>query len=76
MSEREDGRARQAQWQRWRSVADLYHAFFTGLILSVVTRRGTADAAEIILRDRDGFRLYLRINPITARVELVDLERQ
>ena len=27
---------------RWRSVADLYHAYFTGLILTVVTRRGTA----------------------------------
>jgi len=34
----------------WRSVADLYHAFFTGLILSVVTRRGTADAAEFVFR--------------------------
>jgi hypothetical protein len=34
--------AREAQWLKWRSVADLYHAFFTGLILTVVTRRGTA----------------------------------
>lgn len=42
--------AREAQWQRWRSVADLYHAFFTGLILTVVTRRGTADAAEFVFR--------------------------
>jgi hypothetical protein len=41
---------REAQWLRWRSVADLYHAFFTGLILTVVTRRGTADAAEFVFR--------------------------
>ena len=38
------------QWLKWRSVADLYHAFFTGLILTVVTRRGTADAAEFVFR--------------------------
>jgi hypothetical protein len=43
-------RARSALWLRWRSVADLYHAFFTGLILVVVTRRGTADAAEFMFR--------------------------
>jgi hypothetical protein len=42
--------AQQAQWLKWRSVADLYHAFFTGLILTVVTRRGTADAAEFVFR--------------------------
>jgi hypothetical protein len=42
--------AQQAQWQRWRGVAELYHAFFTGLILTVVTRRGTADAAEFVFR--------------------------
>ena len=40
----------EAQWRKWRSVADLYHAFFTGLILTVVTRRGTADAAEFVFR--------------------------
>src|SRR3981189_3826337 len=45
--------AQQAQWTKWRSVADLYHAFFTGLILTVVSRRGTADAAEFVFR---GFR--------------------
>jgi hypothetical protein len=39
-----------AKWQKWRSVADLYHAYFTGLILTVVTRRGTADAAEFVFR--------------------------
>jgi hypothetical protein len=42
--------AQQAQWRKWRSVADLYHAYFTGLILTVVTRRGTADAAEFMFR--------------------------
>ncbi len=42
--------AQQAQWLRWRSVADLYHAYFTGLILTVVTRRGAADAAEFVFR--------------------------
>ena len=41
---------REAQWLKWRSVADLYHAYFTGLILTVVTRRGTADAAEFMFR--------------------------
>ena len=30
---------------------------------------GTADAREIQLEDRDGFRLVLRINPTTARVQ-------
>lgn len=37
---------------------------------------GTADGGEIVLRDRDGFRLALRINPVTARVRIVELERQ
>ncbi len=37
---------------------------------------GTADAAEIVLRDRDGFRLGLRINPTTARVHILEMERQ
>jgi hypothetical protein len=41
---------REAQWARWRSVAELYHAYFTGLILTVVTRRGTAAAAEFVFR--------------------------
>ena len=35
---------------------------------------GTADAAEILLRDQAGFGLRLRISPITARVEILDLE--
>lgn len=42
--------AQEAVWLRWRAVADLYHAYFTGLILTVVTRRGTADAAEFVFR--------------------------
>jgi hypothetical protein len=46
----DQGVAEQAKWARWRSVADLYHAYFTGLILTVVTRRGTADAAEFVFR--------------------------
>ena len=37
---------------------------------------GTADAREIVLQDRDGFRLALRINPTTARVQVVELGRQ
>ena len=31
---------------------------------------GTADAAEIRLRDRDGFQLLLQVNPVTARVHI------
>jgi prepilin-type N-terminal cleavage/methylation domain-containing protein len=37
---------------------------------------GTADAREIRLRDREGFRLSLRINPITARIRIVELPRE
>jgi hypothetical protein len=37
-----------AQWKKWRGVADLYHAFFTGLTLTVVTRRSTREAAEFM----------------------------
>jgi type II secretion system protein H len=37
---------------------------------------GTADKAELELRDRDGFRLALQINPTTARVHIVELKRQ
>ena len=37
---------------------------------------GTADAVEILLRDQDGFRLALRINPVTARVRIIELARQ
>jgi type II secretion system protein H len=37
---------------------------------------GTADAGSFLLRDRDGFRLLLRINPVTARVHIVELARE
>ncbi len=37
---------------------------------------GTADAREIQLEDRDGFRLAVRINPVTARVQIKELERR
>jgi type II secretion system protein H len=37
---------------------------------------GTADGAEILLRDRDGFRMALRINSATARVQIVEMERE
>jgi hypothetical protein len=40
----------QAKWARWRAVANLYHAFFTGLILTVVTRKGAAAAEEFVFR--------------------------
>jgi Tfp pilus assembly protein FimT len=33
---------------------------------------GTADAMEILLRDRAGFKLLMRIDPITARVHLAE----
>lgn len=42
--------ARRAEWRRWRAVADLYHACFTGLILTAVTRRGTSEASEFVFR--------------------------
>ncbi|TWG88583.1 hypothetical protein L602_001100000150 [Cupriavidus gilardii J11] len=32
----------------WQAVAGLYHAFFTGIVLSTVTRRGTPAAAELV----------------------------
>jgi type II secretion system protein H len=37
---------------------------------------GTADAAELLLQDRAGFRLHLQINAVTARIHVVELERQ
>lgn len=37
---------------------------------------GTADATDVLLRDRTGFGLVLRINPVTARVQVMELERQ
>jgi prepilin-type N-terminal cleavage/methylation domain-containing protein len=37
---------------------------------------GTADQREVELRDPEGFGLALRINPVTSRVQLIQLERQ
>jgi general secretion pathway protein H len=37
---------------------------------------GTADQQEIELRDPEGFGLALRVNPVTSRVQLIELERQ
>jgi len=37
---------------------------------------GTADAREILLQDRDGFQLALRINPITSRIRLIELNKE
>lgn len=37
---------------------------------------GTADAGAVLLRDRQGFQLLLEINPVTARVHIVEMERE
>ena len=37
---------------------------------------GTATDREIVLEDRDGFRLSLQVNPVTARIKLVAQERK
>jgi Tfp pilus assembly protein FimT len=37
---------------------------------------GTSDGGDFLLRDREGFRLRLQINPVTARVHVVEMERQ
>lgn len=44
------GAASQVQAQAMQAVATLYHRYFTGLILTVVTRRGRDDAAELMFR--------------------------
>lgn len=36
---------------------------------------GTAEAGEVLLEDRQGFRLLLRVNPITAQVRIVEPAR-
>ena len=36
--------------QAMRAAAGLYHAYFTGLILTLVTRRSSTDAAEWVFR--------------------------
>ena len=38
----------EAEAGAWDAVAEWYHAFFTGMVLSAVTRRGPADAAEFV----------------------------
>lgn len=35
---------------------------------------GTADAGDILLRDHQGYRLLLQINPVTARVHVVEMQ--
>jgi len=37
---------------------------------------GTADERQIELTDRDGFRLALRINPVTSRVQITAMEHE
>ncbi|MGH7951129.1 MAG: pilus assembly FimT family protein [Limisphaerales bacterium] len=37
---------------------------------------GTADTAEIRLRDRDGFQLLLKLNPVTARVHITEPQHE
>jgi type II secretion system protein H len=37
---------------------------------------GTAEAADVLLRDQEGFRIGLRVNPVTARVRLLELDRE
>ena len=37
---------------------------------------GTADASAMVLRDRQGYRQLLQINPITSRVHVVEMERE
>jgi type II secretory pathway pseudopilin PulG len=37
---------------------------------------GTADPAEVLLRDRAGFGLRLQIDPITARIKLEEVARE
>jgi hypothetical protein len=36
--------------QGWQAVGELYHAYLTGLILTTITRRSAADAAEFVFR--------------------------
>ena len=34
----------------WSAVAEWYHAFFTGLVMTATTRRGTREASELVFR--------------------------
>jgi hypothetical protein len=38
------------EYRGWHAIADLYHDYFTGLIMSAVTRRNVTDAAEFVFR--------------------------
>ena len=42
--------AMEADLAGWRAVATLYHRYFTGLLLTVVTRRSAADAGEFVFQ--------------------------
>ena len=33
---------------RWSAVAEWYHAYFTGLVMTLVTRRGSREAADLV----------------------------
>ncbi|MCP5031351.1 MAG: hypothetical protein GY939_06060 [Actinomycetia bacterium] len=35
---------------RWAAVGDLYHRYLTGVVLALVSRQGTARAAEVVFR--------------------------
>jgi type II secretion system protein H len=37
---------------------------------------GTADGSEVLLRDREGFRLGLKVDAVTARVQILELGRE
>lgn len=37
---------------------------------------GTADARELVLQDRQGFRLVLRVNPTTSRIRINEAQRE
>ena len=38
------------EYRGWHAIADLYHDYFTGLIMSAITRRNVTDAAEFVFR--------------------------
>lgn len=40
--------AESTQALRWSAVAEWYHAYFTGLVMTTVTRRSTREAAELV----------------------------
>ncbi|MFT3799681.1 MAG: hypothetical protein QM766_00545 [Burkholderiaceae bacterium] len=44
------GAAGSDQTRRWAAVAHLYNALFTGLVMTVVTRRSAREAAELVFR--------------------------